>query len=603
MDAVDPIGKIYRFADFRLDPLSRTFWRGDVQIVLHGRQLDALAYLLAQHDRVVPRDEMFAALWPGRRVEDNNLTQAISGLRRALGDEDGKIIVTIKTRGYRIGVPVVFEPDRPVKPPARRLAPLGAAVTVAVALAGGAWFRWQSPPAPPRSIAVLPFANLSGDPGQDYIADGLADELIDRLGQLPSLQVAGRLSAFAFKGKTAAASDIARGLHVSALVEGSLRRQGTHITVIVRLLDGADFYETWRARYDTDTDDVLRMQAEISDAVAGALQVKLAGAQAPHPAPGGTEDPVAFNAYLRGMEAFRNGGLASLHKAVAWFDEAIAKDPRFGMAYLQRGSVHEWLTELQTGEGEAATRNEQEAAERDARQALSLAPELAGAHVLAARLMAENHLDLAGAREELARGLSLGAGDARTVMDAAMLQVYTGPMAEAVAGARKAALLDPLAPETQRDLGGVLFEARQFDAASKALDDAVRLEPAETIDDRDLRAQLALAAGNDVQVIRLCGEVRDWEQRELLAIAHHAVGNGAEAERQFGLLRDELAASGAVQYAEILAQWGQHAEALHWLGAAMTARDPGLAALGVDRLLDPLRDEPQFKRLVQQLGM
>jgi hypothetical protein len=104
-------------------------------------------------------------------------------------------------------------------------------------------------------------------------------------------------------------------------------------------------------------------------------------------------------------------------------------------------------------------------------------------------------------------------------------------------------------------------------------------------------------------VIKLCRQVRDWEQRELLAIAQHAEGNTAEAERQFDLLRNELAASGAVQYAEVLAQWGQYAESLRWLGTAMAAHDPGLVALGVDRLLDPLRGEPEFERLGQQLGM
>jgi TolB-like protein len=450
---------------------------------------------------------------------------------------------------------------------------------------------------------VLPFANLSGDPGQDYIADGLAEELIDRLGQSPALRVAGRLSAFTFKGKTATVSEIAQALHVGALVEGSLRRQGTHINVIARLVDGVSGYETWSARYDLDTDDVLRVQAQIAEAVARALQVKFFGAQAPQAATGGTENPAAYDAYLRGMEMFRDGGVASLHTAVALFDDAIAKDPQFGLAYLQRGSVHEGLTELETKEDLAATRAEQADAERDARRALVLAPGLGAAHVLAARLMAENHLDLAGARAELARGLSLAAGDARTVMDAAMLQVYTGPMSQAVAGARQSALLDPLAPRTQRDLAGVLFEARQFEAASKALDNAVRLEPGETIDDQDMRAQLALATGDDGQVIKLCGGVHDWEQRELLAIAQHAGGNTAEAERQFDLLRNELTASGAVQYAEVLAQWGQYAEALRWLGTAMAAHDPGLVALGEDRLLDPLRGEPEFERLGQQLGM
>jgi DNA-binding winged helix-turn-helix (wHTH) protein len=113
MEAADHIGTTYRFADFRLDPRSRTIWRGDVPVSLHGRQFDTLAYLLAQHGCVVPRDEMFAAIWPGRRVEDNNLAQAISGLRRALGDDDGKVILTIKTRGYRIGVPVDI--DRPAE--------------------------------------------------------------------------------------------------------------------------------------------------------------------------------------------------------------------------------------------------------------------------------------------------------------------------------------------------------------------------------------------------------------------------------------------------------------------------------------------------------
>jgi len=604
MGAAEHTGTIYRFADFRLDPRSRSIWRGDVPVALHGRPFDTLAYLLAQHGRVVPRDEMFAALWPGRRVEDNNLTQAISGLRRTLGDDDGKIILTIKTRGYRIGVPVDIE--RPAEAPAAEPAArrrLAAAAGMALVLAAGAWFWWPTAPLPPRSVAVLPFANLSGDPGQDYIADGLAEELIDRLGRAPALQVTGRLSAFTFKGKTATAAQIAQALHVGALVEGSLRRQGTHINVIARLVDGASGYETWSARYDAEAGDVVRMQAVIADAVARALQVKFLGSQATETVPGGTGNSAAYDAYLRGLEAFRDGGVASLQAALAWFDDAIAKDPQFGMAYLQRSSAREGLMELASGRDLAAVRTAQGLAEADARRALFLAPELGAAHVLAGRLLAENHLDFAGARAELASGHSLAAGDARTVMDAAMLQVYIDPLAGAVAGARKAALLDPLAPSTQRDLAGVLFVARQFAPASAALDTAIRLEAHETLDDQDMRAELALAAGQNAQVVTLCAGTRDWEQRMLLAIAQHALGNSAEAERQLALLRGELGLSGAMQYAQVLAQWGRPAEALQWMRAALSARDPGLAGIGVDRLLDPLRSEPQFQKILQQLGI
>jgi TolB-like protein len=415
--------------------------------------------------------------------------------------------------------------------------------------------------------------------------------------------VAARLSAFAFKGRAATAGDIARRLNVGKIVEGSLRREGTRIIIIARLVDGVTGYQLWSGRYESASDDVLTLEGDLADAAAHELQATLSEPQAAQLTLGGTHDAAAYDSYLRGMQAMRRGGAASLRQAIAQFDASVRQDPGFAMAYFQRANARESLSETDDSALVAAVRATQDAAEQDAARALALAPALGVAHVLMGRLRAENHLDVPGAEAELARGRALAPGDANAAMDAAMLQPYLGQMSQAVEGAEFAASLDPLTAQTQFELAEILFDARQYAAAAAALRHAAALQPAETQDAIALRAEIELVLRHPAATLQICREATDWRSRLLLAIAYRAQGQDAAASGQLTLLHATLGDTGAVQYAEVYAQWGQPDQAMTWLRKAEELRDPGLLSLRVDWMLDPLRAMSAFEALARRLGL
>jgi TolB-like protein len=233
---------------------------------------------------------------------------------------------------------------------------------------------------PPHSIAVLPFVNLSGDKEQEYFSDGLTEELLNSLSGINELQVAARTSAFSFKGKDADIGTIARKLNVGAVLEGSVRRSEHTIRITAQLINAVTGFHLWSKTYDRDLGDVLKLQTEIATSVASALKVALLGDVAAKVELGGTRNPAAFDAYLRGAKAH-----SSVHEAkddpaaIAAYTEAIRLDPHYALAFAARSIA---LSDVaQEAETPAAVREGFGKAQADARQALALAPDLAQAHL------------------------------------------------------------------------------------------------------------------------------------------------------------------------------------------------------------------------------
>jgi len=300
MDAsVQEIGS-YAFGSYRLDPRRRRLTRNGVKLPLSARLLDTLLYLVENHHRMVPREEIETAVWGARTVEATSLAVAISSLRKALQADGpgGGLIATMPRQGYKLAVPVTAEftalqapLSRPVvshatvaaRPAWRRRAAAGLAIALASAGASAAfWYLpvisrciLQQPPAfapPPHSVAVMAFTNLSGDAGQVYFSDGLAEELIDSLGQIGALHVAARTSSFSFKGSSTSVRDIARRLNVGAVLQGSVQRAGSRVLLTVYLIDGRTGGQIWAHRYGRSASDVLGVQEELADAVVGGLR-------------------------------------------------------------------------------------------------------------------------------------------------------------------------------------------------------------------------------------------------------------------------------------------------------------------------------------------
>ena len=405
---------IYRFGPFALDPTRRVMLRDGVRVKLAERLFDMLLYLVVNHGRLVERDELLQAVWGGRVVEENNLAQAISTLRKALqtDDPDDRFIVTAPGRGYRFAAHPAFEPDAvlpagdrrdgqddhgvPARTSWKTLAPLTLCAFVAVLAAVGLT-RWRGYASNPESsktehtvfapvahsVAVLAFENMTGDPAQVYFSDGLSEELIDALGRVGAIQVAARTSAFSFKGSRATVGDIARKLDVGTVLEGSVRRDGNRLRIAAALVDARSGLQLWSRTYDRDRvkDDPLDVQRDIATAVAGALEVRLAGDDAARLTAGGTHNPMALDAYLHGATTADILDDAHSHAAIADFERAIALDPTFALAYVGRAAALTFISANGEGDNVDNSKAILTAALGDADHAMALAPALPQAHL------------------------------------------------------------------------------------------------------------------------------------------------------------------------------------------------------------------------------
>jgi TolB-like protein/DNA-binding winged helix-turn-helix (wHTH) protein len=625
----------YGFGPFRLGPNRRLLLRDGVPIKIQPRLFDALLYLIRHADRVVEKDELMAAVWPGRVVEDNNLTQTISALRRVL-QRDGTgdcYIVTIPNRGYQFVAPIRLEgpaPDILCEPPARSAASsdarpwrpsirtaagltLMAAILGACAmLLGRAPQNTASPAAearfapPPHSVAVLAFTNMSGDAGQEYFSDGISEELIDTLGRLDGVRVAARVSAFSFKGSKATAADIGRKLNVGAVLEGSVRRDGESLRITAELIDAKTGYQLWSQHYDRPHGNMLQVQDDIAERVTQSLRLKLLGDAPAQLTLGGSANAEAFDAYLRGRSLAASGGashdtVADDEAALTYYDKALALDPNYALAEAARAVTVCNLSG--SGRPSPAQRQQlQDNALRAARHAVAMAPDLGMAHAQLAYVLQVCSFDFAEAGAALSRAVTLAPGNADVLSAAAALAAHTNPD-RALPIAQLVVTLDPLNPQSYDGLARTFYYARRYDNAAAALRHAASLRGHASVAEEDLRGMIALMRGDPATTAAICAGALNWQENVQLAIAYHRLGRTQDAAASAARVHAALGDAGAYQYAEIAAQWGHRDEALSWLETAYHLRDHGLTRINTDPWLDPVRDAPRFKDVVRRLSL
>jgi TolB-like protein/tetratricopeptide (TPR) repeat protein len=393
------------FEGFSLDPRRRLlFGANGTPIPLVGRAFDTLLYLIEHAGELVDKQTLMKAVWPIVVVDENNLSQTISALRRVLGESPGehRFIVTVPGRGYRFA------------PPVERL-------ELASRTTGGI----TSDPAntengdPSASVAVLPFANLTGDPSKGYFCDGIAEALIDALVRVVGLKVPARTSSFAYKGRSVDVREIGRDLRVATVLEGSVRTAGERIRVTAQLVNAQTGFHLWSHSYDRAFGDVFMLEDEITAAIVETLKrtmnarVPSTVAQMPP-----TRDPEAYRLYLQGR-------VATMPAALDLFQQALARDPQFARAYAASAQVRMNLASL--GNVDANTISE---AEREARYAFALEPQLCEASAALGTISAwrGNWLEAAGAFHEAIR---LGPDDSRpTSLHAIYVLNTTGHLQE-----------------------------------------------------------------------------------------------------------------------------------------------------------------------------
>ena len=375
---------------------------------------------------------------------------------------------------------------------------------------------------PPHSIAVLPFVNMSDDKEQEYFSEGLTEELLNSLARINELQVAARTSSFSFTGKHPDIATVARKLNVAAVLEGSVRRSGHTLRVSAQLINASSGFHLWSQTYDRDLGDVLQLQTEIANAVAGALEVTLLGDVRARIEIGSTRDPAAFDAYLRASQAFnRQHGVADDTNAIAVFAEAIRLDPHYALAYAGRArALTAYAGDYATG---AAVRESLDQALLDARRALELAPGLAEGHWALAKVL-EFSLRFSDALAEYGRAAATGSGNARILGEYGRFATYMGQVEPGISAARRSVLLDPLSPRSHSLLGQALHFARRYQEATVVIAEALRLDP-EQVANHAIAGVNQYALGDLSAAVVLC----DKDVRQL---GHSAVpGSHVSAAR------------------------------------------------------------------------
>jgi serine/threonine-protein kinase len=468
--------------------------------------------------------------------------------------------------------------------------------------AGGACGA-PTPAAPAQnSIAVLPFANLSGDPSQDYFSDGLSEELISTLARLPPLHVVGRTSSFQFKGSHEGSGAIGAKLGVAFLLDGSVRRAGAVVRVSTQLVDAKTGFERWSQTYDRDMKDIFAVQSSIAQAVAEALKIQLLGGDIAALSKGGTTSPEAYDAYLRGRRLFDEGaGEAGYRAALARFDAAIAADPKFAAAYARRASTLLTLAIQFTSADKLPGAYAEALA--SARRGVDLAPNLAETQTALASVLIYGARDFAGARQAYARALAVGGGDANVLLGYGQFNCNVADCAVGLAALKRAVALDPLNARTVKTLGLAYYAMRRYPDAVDAMRRTLALSPSINIAHGAIGDALLLQGQTAAAAREFALEPSNWMRLTGQAIVARRQGDLAGANAALTALLADGGDANAYQIAEVRAQWGDRDGAIAALDTAIRLQDAGVLQMKTDPLLDPIRGDPRFRARLAALGL
>jgi TolB-like protein/tetratricopeptide (TPR) repeat protein len=481
----------------------------------------------------------------------------------------------------------------------RRRVLVAAGGCVVAAAAGGAAFLhpWSAAEAA-NGIAVMPFKNLSNDPAQTYFSDGLAEEIRGALAVNGGLKVAAPTSTNEFRGRDDDARAVGAALGVAHLLEGSVRTNGNVVRIVSSLIDASTGFSGWSQTFERKLVDIFAVQSEIATTVERALS-EAVGTRGTRP--GNTTNLAAYDLYLKGRALYdRDSGEASDRAALAKFDAALVIDPAYAAAYAARSRSIASMAGLY-GAGDAL-RRQYDISAAAARRAVELAPQLAAGHAALGYALFTGLIDVAGAASSYSRAADYGHGDADILVLVAFHAAKTGQAKEALAAVRRAQMLDPLNPRTFRAEASVLNSARQFaDAigpAERALRMNAKLSNAYALIGVARYAMGEIPAAHDA----FAAEGDRSFSLAGLAICAQRLGKASDAEASLKALITEFGDSAAYQQAQVYAQMGRADAAIDALGRAYTASDGGITNMTSDVILDPVRNDPRFQKLVADIG-
>ncbi len=632
MPASDP--RAYRFGVFELDVKAGELRKSGLKLKLQGQPIRVLEILLQHAGEVVAREEFHRRLWSADTFVDfdHGLNNSIKRLREVLDDSAGtpRYVETLARRGYRFICPAETIPEAatvgageagaPPSPKTRvRLRWLLAAALVV--LMSGAIVTWaflsrrtpRTAPAPDRPvrIAVLPFENLSADATDEYLADGITEELITRCSRLQGVEVISRTSVMQFRGAHGALPQIARELQVDAIVEGAVQRSGDRVKISAQLVDAPADRHLWADSYDHELRDILSLESELAGNIAREIQLQLlrrADVANFVPAAIGAHDPEAHLLYLKGQYYWHKQTPEGYEKSRQLFQEALDKDPLSAPAY--NGLCFYYA--IAGDEGWLPPREAWPKAKAAAEQALQIDSDAPEAHLCIATYRLLFEWNFAAAQSEFQRALHLNPSFGDSYREYAIYLRTVGRTDDAIRSVQHAVALSPLSASMSASLGWTYFYAHRYDDAIAQFKKTLQM------DANSEAAHFGLAKAYDrkgadgpalaefAAVLRLAG--RDAEARDLeriysasgYATAMAALERGEIASLQRAA---QTTAVPAIYFATHYAILGDSDQAFEWLEKAYQARSSKLLDLKLDPDFNRLHSDPRFTNLVRRIGL
>ncbi len=613
----------YNFGDFELDLGAQQLRRQGEPVHLERRPFDLLVLLVTNHGRLVPRDDVVRKLWPDNVIIefDTGLNTLVRKVRRALGDSSDapRFIETVSGRGYRFIAPVTMPDEKMPAPPVeartvtgirqerRWRAPVIASVIVValatVVLGLHAWWSDNDDPAGIR-LAVLPFENLTGSSELDYLASGLADDTATSMSQidLPNLAILGGVSSRAVTRSALPMQEIGHVHDIDYFVQSSLRLEGTRLRVNSRLIRVADSEQVWSATFDRELTNVLGLQRELSIAIAEQVRQRLSPAVAAAIEHRQTQNPEAYRLYLKGRHEWTRFRPSSIPKAVQFYEQAVAEDPRYALAWA--GIAHAYITAPVTaGRSQAEVHD---AALEALQYALEYGPDLAETQLALAsfRFFMEWKWDEAEAA--IRRAVELDPNSAMAHMFLGIVLTHIGSHVEAAAMFQRARQLDPLFALMFANSSYAAWAAGDPQSALEYAKQAVAIDPEfwaghsylgnahSALGNFDAAMQAFIAAE------RLFGGASSAGKGYLLA-QHGHVEQARQVLTEL-VSRQDANESMAYSIAVVLTGLGEIDDALSWLERSVAARSAGAIGMPYDPRFASLHADPRYQALVARCG-
>jgi len=623
-----------RFGPFEVDFDSGELRKSGLKLRLTGQPFEILSMLLQKPGEVVTREQLRQRLWPGNTFVDyeHSLNAAVNKLREVLSDSADRplYVETLPRRGYRFIAPIqttapaappvhvafppepspsagaIAAPEEP-RPAARRrgrglAVAAGSFLVVAVAVfLAGRFGRTGGRPASAssvRALAVLPFANLSRDPEQEYFADGITEALISRLSQIGSLHVVSRTSVMQYRGTRQALPEIARRLSVDAVVEGTVQRAGDRVAIFANLVEASSDRSLWTGRYEGDLRDVLGLQSQVAGAIAEGVRARVTPEERRRVHWARAVDPEAYAAYLKGRYFQEKGLPWATNRAVEQFRQSIARDPRFAPAWVRLGEAEVF------GFPPGTTMPE---AKKAVLRGLELYPSLPEGHVILGLVQTFWDRDWAGAEKSFRRALELDPASSDAHYRYSHLLVALGRFDEAVAECRKALELDPLSPNVGHYLGRIDYFARRYDAAVEQFQKVLALDPNDYWSNLFLSVTYAREGRPDdaAHYFERAMTIGGMKPEGIAAIRerYRRGGRAAALRKSLELLHPDT--SGPIGSSAPALTWAEIGDAdrtLAWLEKAFESHTRDLVYVNVEPAYDFLRGDPRFDAIVRRIG-